>query len=1689
MSVRLPTFVRVATFFAAIGATFFIGALPALAKNVDVGITKVASTSTPAPGATVTYTVTMTASSADDADNTQFTDTIPSGMTFVSAAKPAGAAGGTDTSDMLCTVTGGVLTCKLDSDKKLQKSKTIVVSVVMTVNSNDSCSSQIANTATSSTSDTDTNSANNSSTATITVTCPTGTIVIVKDAVPNDAQDFAYTSTIPSHTSFSLDDDSDNTLPSTTTFTSVPTGSYTVTEGAVGGWDLTTLVCTDPTNNSSGNIGTRVATINLAANETVTCTYTNTKRGTIKVLKATSPAGGTGFVFTGDAAGTINDGQNITVSNLVPGTYSSVESTLAGWDLTGLTCDDGASATPSTTNLGTRTATFKLDAGETVTCTFTNTKKGHLIVQKTTVPGGDTTVFTINASGNGTITNGGGGTVTDVLDKDYEVTPGTYSVTETVPAGWDKTGDTCQSKAVAAGQTVTCLLTNTKRGSIKIVKNTVGGDGTFSYTSNFGVSSLTTTSGTTSQTVNNLTPGTGYSISETVPAGWDLTSATCDNGTTDAIQVLAGQTTTCTFTNTKRGHITITKVVVPSTDGTKFDFTGDVSGKLGNNESATKEVPPGTYFSTEDVPDVADGFKLLSIVCTDPTGGSSGDVSIGKATFDVAPGEDVTCVFTNLRESRITITKEAFGGNDKFRVTGDHDLGFVDLTTVNGQANSFFDVFTEVDTTYKFTEGAVTDWKAHNDTCQVTIKPGEDGTCDFKNYKKGTVHVIKDTIGGDDTFTVSGNHDLGTKQIKTTEGLGDSFFDVFTEVTLDDVTITEQLTQEQIDAGWVAGDPCTVSVGPGGTVDCHIKNVKKAKIIIDKTVDGGDGTFKFTVTQIGGGEHGEDKVIATKDITTEHGHSLTNSFFDIFTEVEIPVKVEETGDPDFDLLRITCGNDIPPVTGPPVTPNFVLQPGQVVNCTVENGKRPKLTIIKEVAEPQYGGTKTAGEFQMTLNDRPVPQNQAQNLAPGEYTVGEEADGGYYATFSGACDETDKVTLAYGDEKTCTVTNHDKPGKLTVIKHIKENDFGGGQASDFTIHVKRGAVELVTPFLGDEGGTTVDLPAGDYQVSEVGPNGYTSTLEDDCTGPIANGEPRTCTITNDPVQPRLIIIKNVTIDNGGDAKPGDFTMHVTGNTPSMNDFPGQTDNGTTVLMHTGRYSVGETGGPTGYKPTIGDECEGTLDLGQTATCIIGNDDIQPKLTVIKHVVTDNGGSDVAENFTITVKSGVDGVDTVDTFPGDEKGHEATVTMAGTYQLSESGPKGYKVSYSGDCTGEGDALVTLAPGDVKTCTITNDDISPKLTVIKHVENNGVDTKSAPDFNITIGGSNNVSDSSFPGDEGGTTVTLDAGAPYTVDEDGPVAGYVKSTDGACSGTLALGETKTCTITNTAQVAKIRIEKTTVGGDGSFHFTGLNGNDGVDLTTSTENNHHDVSSFFDVFADGSSYTVTEGAHAGWDVDHQGSCTKTPEAGEELTCSFTNTKQPVTKPQIRIIKHVINNNGGTKTAPQFTMTVTRKDVLGNKILLASGPGSEEGITLTIDAGEFKVGETGAKGYKKTFTGDCKGVIADGEVKTCTITNDDKPPRLTVVKKVVNNDGGMKKSEDFLMHVTGTTVSPTDFPGKDKKGVDVSLNAGPYAVTETGPGGYTSKLSDGCSGIINIGQHQVCRITNDDIRPPKPPKR
>lgn len=96
--------------------------------------------------------------------------------------------------------------------------------------------------------------------------------------------------------------------------------------------------------------------------------------GTVVIRKSTTPAGGTGFDFTDDIPGsagsfTLDDGGTETFTNVPEGTYTIAETLPAGWSLSDVVCDDGGDSTGNPFN---RTATVRLQAGETVTCTFQN---------------------------------------------------------------------------------------------------------------------------------------------------------------------------------------------------------------------------------------------------------------------------------------------------------------------------------------------------------------------------------------------------------------------------------------------------------------------------------------------------------------------------------------------------------------------------------------------------------------------------------------------------------------------------------------------------------------------------------------------------------------------------------------------------------------------------------------------------------------------------------------------------------------------------------------------------------------------------------------------------------------------------------------------------------------------------------------------------------------------------------------------------------------------------------------------------------------------------------------------------------------------------------------------------------------------------------------------------------------------
>jgi uncharacterized repeat protein (TIGR01451 family) len=418
--------------------------------------------------------------------------------------------------------------------------------------------------------------------------------------------------------------------------------------------------------------------------------------------------------------------------------------------------------------------------------------------------------------------------------------------------------------------------------------------------------------------------------------------------------------------------------------------------------------------------------------------------------------------------------------------------------------------------------------------------------------------------------------------------------------------------------------------------------------------------------------------------------------------------------------------------------------------------------------------------------------------PGTYSVSEAAVAGYTQTSASAdC----SGTIAVGQTKTCTITNDDNPATLTVIKTVVNDDGGTKLAADFPITVTGNNPNPATFPGAASPGTPVAIHPGSYNVTEVEDPGYAASYSADCTGSIALGDSKTCTITNNDKPATLIVIKNVVNDNGGTATASDFEMTINGVTADGgNSFDGEAAPGTSkTLSSVGSYNVTEALA-SGYAQTAASpDCTGTIALGETKTCTITNNDVPPKLTLVKVVVNDDGGSAQPSAWALSA-SGPTGF----TGPGPSVSSDAGFD-AGTYNLSEAGPSGYAAS-DWDCGGGGESqnqvdgdTVNVGLGDEVTCTITNNDQPATLIVIKNVINDNGGTASASDFQMTINGVTAQGGNSFAGAAApGVSRTLTSVGAYNVSE-AVVAGYTQTGASAdCQGTIALGQTKTCTITN---------------------------------------------------------------------------------------------------------------------------------------------------------------------------------------------------------------------------------------------------------------------------------------------------
>ncbi len=983
-----------------------------------------------------------------------------------------------------------------------------------------------------------------------------GRIVVIKNATPDDPQDFGFTAgggLTPA--SFQLDDDADGTLSNSRTFNDVVSAAgYSLAEAVPAGWDQASTTCDD---------GSPVANIDVAPGETVTCTFTNVKRGQIIVVEDALPndpqdfsftAGGglspTSFSLDDDADAALSNTQTFT-SVPVGGGYSLAQSMPAGWDLSTATCSDGSPVT-----------NINVAAGEIVTCTFTSQKRGSITVVKDATPddaqdfsftaggGLSPTSFQLDDDSNATLSN---------TRTFANVTPGAgYSVAETVPSGWDQTAATCDDGSpvtnvnLSAGENVTCTFSNRKRAQIIVVKDATPDDAQdFSFTAGGGLSpasfSLDDDSDATlsnTRTFSNVVPGSGYSVSETVPAGWDQTSATCNDGSpVTNVNLAAGETVTCTFSNRKRGQIVVTTDAIPN-DPQDFSFTAggglspasfslddDSDATLSNTRTFANVVPGSGYSVAETVPS---GWDQTSATCNDGSPVSN---------VNLAAGEIVTCTFTNRKRARLTVVNDAVPDDPQdFSFAAGGGLSPASFSLDDDSDDTLSNTRTFVDVVpgsgFSVSEAVPSGWDQASATCDdaspvsnVSLSAGEHVTCTFTNQRRGNIVVVKNATPDDPQdfgFTAGGGLTPASFQLDDDADGTLSNTRSFTNL----VPAAGYSLSETVPGGWDQtaatcddGSPVSnVNVGPGETVTCTFDNRRRGQVIlVEDAVPNDAQDFSFTA---GGGL---SPTSVQLDDDSDGTLSNTRTFADV-----VPgsgYSLSQSAPAGWDPASVTCDDGSP-------ASNIAVAPGETVTCTFTHRKQGSITVIKQAqpSDPQdfsftAGGGLSPTSFSLDDDsDATLPAARTFGaVSPRSgYSVSEGATPGW-DLLSATCDDGSPVSnidVAAGEAVTCTFSSR-KLGRIVVVKDAQPDD-----PQDFSF-VAGGGLSPTSFSLDDDSDATLsntrafnDLtPVAGYSVSETLPVGWvliSATCSDG--SPVSNvdvatGETVTCTFVSQRGYPR------------------------------------------------------------------------------------------------------------------------------------------------------------------------------------------------------------------------------------------------------------------------------------------------------------------------------------------------------------------------------------------------------------------------------------------------------------------------------------------------------------------------------------------------------------------------------------------
>ncbi|MGP5032088.1 SpaA isopeptide-forming pilin-related protein [Glutamicibacter arilaitensis] len=298
----------------------------------------------------------------------------------------------------------------------------------------------------------------------------------------------------------------------------------------------------------------------------------------------------------------------------------------------------------------------------------------------------------------------------------------------------------------------------------------------------------------------------------------------------------------------------------------------------------------------------------------------------------------------------------------------------------------------------------------------------------------------------------------------------------------------------------------------------------------------------------------------------------------------------------------------------------------------------------------------------------------------------------------------------------TVTNTVTCTTLTLEKEV----IGEAAATEWTLAADGSATDL-SGVTGSEGVTNVSVAAGQYVISETGPDNYQLT-DLACEGAVVGeantititaGSKATCVLTN--TQEIDLTVTKTWVVNGdeypdGEQPIGSATLTVDDESRNFGDTItgyvigdevaiAETVEDLPALCTLTGTTIDGVEGKTAAHAMTGDPDPNVVKVVNTVDCV-------QQLTLIKKVENEEfAGTSTPDDWTLTA-TGIDHESVSTGKTGDAAVTKAEVPV-GSYTLSENGPAGYAAG-AWTCEGTGsyaDGKLKLELGQEATCTIVN------------------------------------------------------------------------------------------------------------------------------------------------------------------------------------------------------------------------------------------------------------------------------------------------------------------------------------------------------------------------------------------------